>query len=62
MSVKGWDMGGLEKYVCTSCGYIYDPEKGDPEHGIAAGVPFEDLPEDFQCPLCYAGKDAFDRL
>ncbi len=52
----------MEKYVCTSCGYIYDPEKGDPDQGIVPGTPFEDIPDDWQCPLCYASKDAFDRL
>ncbi len=51
-----------EKMVCTSCGYIYDPEKGDPEQGQAPGTSFEDLPEDWRCPLCYAAKDVFDPL
>lgn len=52
----------MKKYVCTCCGYIYDPEKGEPDKGIAPGTAFEDLPEDYTCPLCYAGKDAFDVL
>jgi rubredoxin len=50
------------KWVCTSCGYIYDPETGDKEHGIPPGIPFEKLPEDWICPICYVGKNAFDPL
>ena len=49
----------MKKYVCDLCGWVYDPETGDPDNGIEAGVAFEDLPEDFVCPLCGAGKDAF---
>jgi rubredoxin len=52
----------MEKMVCTSCGYIYDPEKGDPDNGIAPGTPFEDIPDSWVCPICYAGKDLFDKL
>ena len=48
------------QWVCTSCSYIYDPAIGDPQQGVAPGVPFEQLPEHWRCPLCYAGKDAFD--
>ena len=48
------------KYVCP-CGYIYDEEKGDPENGIAPGTKFEDLPDDFECPVCGLGKDAFTK-
>ena len=47
------------KYVCEICGYVYNPEVGDPEHGIAPGTKFEDLPEDFVCPLCLVGKEDF---
>ena len=47
------------KYVCSVCGYVYDEEAGDEEHGIAPGTKFEDLPEDFTCPLCGVGKDSF---
>ena len=47
------------KYVCP-CGYEYDPEVGDPEHGIAPGTLWEDVPEDFVCPICGLGKDAFE--
>lgn len=46
-------------YQCTVCGFIYDPAQGDPEHGIPAGTAFEDLPADWVCPLCGAGKELF---
>lgn len=49
----------MEKYECKICGYIYDPSTGDPEHGIEPGIPFNDLPADYECPLCYAGKEEF---
>ena len=48
------------KYVCTLCGWEYDEETGDPENGIEPGTAFEDLPEDFACPLCGAGKEDFE--
>jgi rubredoxin len=51
----------MDKYVCTVCGYIYDPEKGDPENGIVAGTTFDNLPDDWVCPICGAGKDAFEK-
>ena len=47
------------KYVCP-CGYEYDPALGDPDNGIAPGTPWEDIPEDFECPVCGLGKDAFE--
>ena len=47
------------KYVCDVCGYIYDPEVGDPENGVAPGTPWEEVPEDWTCPLCGVGKDQF---
>jgi len=50
----------MKKYVCTICGYVYDPAVGDPDSGIAPGTPFEDLPEDWVCPLCGVGKDQFE--
>ena len=50
------------KYECSVCGYVYDPEKGDPEGSIAPGTPFEELPEDWQCPVCGASKDEFQKL
>ena len=45
------------KYVCDICGYVYDPELGDPENGVAPGTPWEEVPEDWVCPLCGVGKD-----
>ncbi len=47
-------------YVCSVCGYEYDETIGDPDNGIAAGTKFEDLPEDYVCPVCGAPKDAFE--
>ena len=47
------------KYVCDVCGWTYDEELGYPEEGIAPGTKWEDLPEDFACPLCSVGKDLF---
>ena len=49
------------KYVCELCGWEYDQAVGDPENGIEAGTKFEDLPEDFVCPLCGAGKEEFSK-
>ena len=49
------------KYVCSVCGHCYDPEKGDPEHGIAPGTRFEDLPADWECPICGQPKSAFNK-
>ena len=48
------------KYVCTVCGYIYDEASGEPDSGIEAGTKWEDVPEDFVCPLCGVGKDQFE--
>ncbi|MCX7654659.1 MAG: rubredoxin [Fervidobacterium sp.] len=50
------------KYRCTVCGYIYDPEVGDPDSGINPGTSFEDLPEDWTCPVCGVSKDMFEPL
>ncbi len=50
------------RYVCTVCGYVYDPEKGDPDAGIAPGTPFEELDESYVCPLCGVGKELFDAI
>jgi rubredoxin len=49
----------MKKYQCTACDYEYDPALGDPEHGIPAGTAFEDLPEDWRCPVCGISKYAF---
>lgn len=51
----------MEKYVCTACGYVYDPEVGDPDSGIEPGTAFEDIPEDWVCPICGVGKDMFEK-
>ncbi len=50
----------MKKYVCTVCGYVYDPEVGDPDNGIAPGTSFEELPDDWVCPVCGVGKDSFE--
>jgi rubredoxin len=48
------------KYNCLLCGYVYDPKVGDPSAGIKPGTSFEDLPDDWVCPECGAGKDDFE--
>ncbi len=50
----------MKKYVCTVCGYEYDPEVGEPDAGIAPGTPWENVPDDYVCPLCGVGKDLFE--
>lgn len=52
----------MDKWECTVCGWIYDPEKGDPSQGIAPGTPFEELPESWVCPECGAPKSMFERV
>jgi rubredoxin len=49
----------MQKYICDLCGYIYDPAQGDGGGGVKEGTPFADLPADWVCPLCGAGKDSF---
>lgn len=49
----------MERYVCEPCGYVYDPEVGDPDNGIEPGTAFADLPDDWVCPVCGLGKDVF---
>ena len=49
----------MKRYVCEPCGYVYDPEEGDPDSGIEPGTAFEDLPDDWVCPWCGLGKDVF---
>ncbi len=51
----------MSQYRCSVCGYIYDPSVGDPVYGIKPGVSFEELPEDWVCPVCGAEKDKFER-
>ena len=50
----------MQKWKCTVCGYVYDPEQGDPDGDIEPGTDFEDLPDDWVCPECGANKDAFE--
>ncbi|MGD9506883.1 MAG: rubredoxin [Syntrophobacteraceae bacterium] len=51
----------MDRYVCSVCGYVYDPAKGDPDNGVAAGTPFSSLPEDWVCPVCGAAKSDFEK-
>jgi len=50
----------MKKYVCQVCGYVYDPEAGDPDNDVEAGTSFEDVPDDWVCPICGAEKDKFE--
>lgn len=50
------------KFVCDVCGWVYDPAVGDPDNGVAAGTPFVDVPDDWVCPECGAGKSEFSAL
>ncbi|MFH1383300.1 MAG: rubredoxin [Chloroflexota bacterium] len=52
----------MAKYKCTVCGWIYDPQVGDPDGGIKPGVPFEQLPDSYVCPVCGAAKDQFEKI
>jgi rubredoxin len=64
MIISGYTaaQGGMrmKNWRCTICQYVYDPAKGDPENGVAPGTSFDDLPNDWACPLCGAGKDLFE--
>ncbi len=51
----------MERWKCVVCGYIYDPEIGDPDGGVAPGTPFEKIPDDWVCPICGAPKDQFEK-
>ncbi len=51
----------MDRYVCTVCGYVYDPAVGDPDNGIVSGTKFEDLPDDWVCPVCGAPKQDFEK-
>lgn len=50
----------MQRYICTIFGYTYDPEAGDPDSGIAPGTAFEDIPEEWVCPVCGAIKSDFE--
>ena len=52
----------MSNYECSVCGWIYDPEIGDPDNGVAPGTPFESIPDDWQCPVCGASKDEFEKV
>lgn len=52
----------MTSYKCSICGYVYDPEQGDPENAIDPGTPFESIPDDWLCPICGASKDFFEIL
>jgi len=52
----------MKKYKCEVCGHIYDPAVGDPDNGIAAGTAFEDLPDNWVCPVCGEGKEVFNPM
>ncbi len=52
----------MAKYKCRICNYIYDPELGDPDGGIKQGTPFEEIPDDWVCPVCGAAKSEFERI
>jgi rubredoxin len=69
MTLRGLFCGGInskggkkmDRYVCTVCGYVYDPEQGDPDNGIDPGTKFDDLPDDWVCPICGASKNEFEK-
>jgi rubredoxin len=52
----------LKKYQCSVCGYIYDPKNGDPTQGVNPGTAFEDLPDDWVCPVCGSPKSKFEPM
>jgi rubredoxin len=52
----------MAKYKCAVCGWVYDPEVGDPDGGIEPGTPFEQIPDDWQCPMCGASKSDFEKI
>jgi len=51
----------MDRYVCTVCGYVYDPEQGDSDNGVDPGTKWEDVPNDWECPVCGASKDDFEK-
>ncbi len=52
----------MSKWQCTSCDYVYDPDKGDPDNGVAPGTKFEDIPDSWVCPVCGVPKDQFNKM
>jgi rubredoxin len=51
----------MDKWTCTICGYVYDPAKGDPENGVTPGTSWDDVPADWECPICGAPKEDFTK-
>jgi rubredoxin len=51
----------MDRYVCTICGYVYDPELGDPDNGVAPGTKWDAVPDDWECPVCGASKEDFEK-
>ncbi|HIV00045.1 MAG TPA: rubredoxin [Candidatus Stercoripulliclostridium merdipullorum] len=49
----------MARYICEVCGYVYDESVGDPDNGVAAGTTWDNVPDDYACPLCGVGKDQF---
>jgi rubredoxin len=62
MSEQAVEKTGLDRYECRSCGYVYEPEKGDDKYGIISGTPFSELPINWRCPVCTAKKTAFANI
>ena len=52
----------MSKWKCMACSYVYDPQAGDPEHGVPPGTPWEQVPEDWVCPVCGVPKDMFEEM
>ncbi len=52
----------MDRYICDVCGYIYDPGAGDPANGVPPGTPWESVPDNWVCPLCYVGKQQFSKV
>lgn len=60
MAIRFLKETNMKKYICSVCGYVYDEALGAPESGIAPGTKWEDVPQEFFCPVCGAGKEMFD--
>ena len=52
----------MAKYACIACDYVYDPEVGDPDGDVVPGTPFEDIPDDWICPICGGSKELFEKI
>lgn len=60
-AVKVLQEGFMDRYVCSVCGYVYDPEQGDPDNGVEPGTAFENVPDSWTCPICGASKSDFEK-